>query len=323
MNIGQAKAIPIDRLLAHLGFSPAFERKGELWYKSPFRPVEAEPSFHVTPSRLGWKDFGNGERGGNILDFVMLYYDLGNNLSAALRKLGDIEGQQPSLFAGEKKQASPAPASTPQPPPPPARPAPTGQARSASELEITKLQVIAHPALIGYLNTRGISGQLARQYLKEVHFTQHGKSYFALGFANNSGGQELRNPYYQGSTPPKDITSIQLARVPFGGQAIAVFEGFFDYLSAIATRTLPEETPAIILNSAALKERALTAIRQARPSTVHLYLDRDATGQQLAAYFRQHLNGIEIHDQSGLYDNYKDFNEMHQAQQKQQRSQGR
>ena len=116
MQTDQAKAIPIDRLLAQLGFQPTFEKKGELWYKSPFRPGEEEPSFHVTPSRKGWKDFGNGERGGNILDFVMLYFNLGNNLSAALRELDRIEGSQPELFSRPKstpKQTSPQPARHP------------------------------------------------------------------------------------------------------------------------------------------------------------------------------------------------------------------
>jgi hypothetical protein len=320
MKYQQAKAIGMDKLLAALGFQPAFQKpNGELWYKSPWRPNEEEPSFHLTPSRRGWKDFGNGERGGNILDFVMLYYSLGNNLSAALSKLDDIMGPQPVLFT----QGRPA---TPRPAPTPARTPqsePPAEARSRSDLKITKVQVIAHPALIGYLNTRGITGQFARQHLKEIHFTQHGKNYFALGFENDQGGYELRNPYYQGSTPPKDITSIELARIGFNEESITVFEGFFDYLSALVTHTITAQTPAIVLNTAAMKERAKTAILKSRPASVHLYLDHDDTGIALVKYFQQALPGLQVIDKSGLYDGYKDFNKMLEEQQTQKRSQSR
>lgn len=321
MKYQQAKAIGMDKLLATLGFQPAFQKpNGELWYKSPWRPNEEEPSFHITPSRRGWKDFGNGERGGNILDFVMLYYGLGNNLSAALSKLDDIMGPQPALFTPERPTATaPRPASMPAP----TATAATTNNKQNTPLEITKVQVIAHPALLGYLNTRGITGQLARQYLDEVHFTQNGKNYFALGFKNDQGGYELRNPYYQGSTPPKDITSIELARLGFNSLNLALFEGFFDYLSALVTNTISPQTPAIILNTAAMKERAKNAILKSRPPAVHLYLDHDPTGEQLAAYFQRESKGIQVMDKSGLYEGYKDFNKMLEEQQAQKRSQAR
>lgn len=315
MNVGQAKAIPIDRLLATLGFQPKFEKKGELWYSSPFRPGEEEPSFHVTPSRLGWKDFGNGERGGNILDFVMLYFKLGNNLSAALTELDRIMGSQPELFTPQRPAPQPQASTTSAPPPVSRVKKGTPQ---PPDLKITKVQVIAHPALIGYLNTRGINGQLARQHLKEIHFTQHGKSYFALGFENDSGGYELRNPYYQGSTAPKDITSIELTRIGYGDKTMAVFEGFFDYLSALALHIIIPQTPAIVMNTAAMKERAKTAILAGNPASVHLYLDRDDTGRQLAAYFQQELKGMQVLDQSGQYERYKDLNEYHIAYRREQ-----
>jgi hypothetical protein len=55
----------------------------------------------------------------------------------------------------------------------------------------------------------------------------HNKKYFAVGFENNSGGYKLRNKYFKGSSSPKDVTQIRFS----GAKGIAVFEGFFSFLS--------------------------------------------------------------------------------------------
>ena len=52
------------------------------------------------------------------------------------------------------------------------------------------------------------------------------KTYSAIGFRNNEGGFELRNPWFKGSSSPKAITSFEK-----GAEELVVFEGFFDFLS--------------------------------------------------------------------------------------------
>lgn len=42
-------------------------------------------------------------------------------------------------------------------------------------------------------------------------FSEQGKWYFAVGFANRSGGYEIRNKYLKGSISPKEITHIKMA----------------------------------------------------------------------------------------------------------------
>src|SRR4051794_38479571 len=97
MRADDAKKLPLDRILLHLGYSPVKSRKNgnELWYASPFR-AEKEASMHISAvvhPRLGriwvWKDFG--DIGGNVIAFIQRYYGLNEgDVSGALRKLEDL-----------------------------------------------------------------------------------------------------------------------------------------------------------------------------------------------------------------------------------------
>ena len=71
MNSLQAKKIPLADVMARLGYEPlkTFKGEQEVQFRSPFRH-EKEASFYVNIAKNVWYDFG--ERGGNILDFVML-----------------------------------------------------------------------------------------------------------------------------------------------------------------------------------------------------------------------------------------------------------
>ena len=68
MNIQQAKRISIAEFLQTLGYTPVAEKKGQLWYLSPFRN-ETDSSFKVNPTLNAWYDFAEGN-GGDIIDFV-------------------------------------------------------------------------------------------------------------------------------------------------------------------------------------------------------------------------------------------------------------
>ena len=59
--------------------------------------------------------------------------------------------------------------------------------------------------------------------VQEMYYRIGGKPYFALAFRNDSGGYELRNPRFKGSTS-KDITHIRQQGEP--REKCLVFEGF-------------------------------------------------------------------------------------------------
>lgn len=292
MRTDQAKAILLDTLLSVMGCQPERERKGELWYLSPLRPNETDASFVVSADRRAWYDHGRGE-GGNILDFVMAYYSV--NLKGAL-------GQLDALMGGTTVPPL-------QTPPPPR----LERQETRSAVTIERVQELSASALKRYLAVRGIPLWIARQWLQEIHFTLDeprfaGKDFYALGFANQSGGWELRSRYYQGCTG-KDIT---VTPAQGDSQELAVFEGFMDFLSARVYAGRPPSMGCIVLNSASMKQRALETMIRHPPAMVHLYLDNDPTGQGLVAYFQEELTkeGMTVQDHSSLYRDYKDFNEM-------------
>jgi len=307
MNSAQAKQIPLAKILERLGHSPHHEVRGDVWYFSPFRK-ESEASFKIDTRQNVWFDYGEGA-GGNGLDLInYLHHGRkctdGSDVSFALGKLTELTGEYserqdyktPDLFS---------------------RPASTGSPqKSESTLKVVKVRELRNEALTGYLRERGISLATTRPYVKEIYYKYGGKNYFALCFANDSGGYELRNKYFKGVHGSKDISVIR--RKNFAnqkknkgeGQAVTVFEGFMDFLSALEYHGKPITTPVIVLNSVAMKDRAVEAIKGMEASKVYLYLDRDNSGRELTGYFQKQLQGITTIDNSDLYAEHKDFNEF-------------
>lgn len=289
MNVQQAKRIPLGKLLSALGHEPKHVDNGEAWYLSPFR-LETEPSFKLTASQLGWFDHGMG-KGGNIIDFAMVYWrvsTVSDALSALEKAVGGVSVERPS----------PAPQQV-------------TEKDLGTAVSVTKIEPLANRALIDYLGRRGIDAVTARPYVQEIYYTYSYRRYFGLAFPNRSGGYEIRNPYFKGSTGHKDITLIQ-------GQSsdgVMVFEGFFDFLSALKHhRVIVPPLSVLVLNSVAMRDRAMETLRQMNISQAHLYLDHDSAGRELTAYFQQQLTGIAVLDQSGVYAGHKDFNAMLEKQ---------
>lgn len=285
MNTQQARRVPLPRVLARLGYEPRRTVKGELWYLSPFRQ-ETEASFKVNPERNIWYDFGAGQ-GGNVLDFVLQYYRL-TSVSEALQALENLEGQSTPVPT--------APVATPASPPP-----------ADTSFSISKVQPLQNRALIEYLNQRGIAADIARPYVQEMYYSRGDKRYFALAFPNQSGGWELRNRYFKGALGSKDISLVKPQGVT--ETSIAVFEGFMDFLSYLAYYRFPAPTlPVIVLNSVAMRDKAIAAIRDMGAREVRLYLDLDDSGKAQTVCFQQQMTGCAVLDQSGLYEGFKDFN---------------
>ena len=64
---------------------------------------------------------------------------------------------------------------------------------SFQQLDIVQL---SSPALLSYLQERGINTALAKRECREAHFTNNDKRYFAIAFPNISGRYEIRNRYF-------------------------------------------------------------------------------------------------------------------------------
>ena len=125
-----------------------------------------------------------------------------------------------------------------------------------------------------------------------MYYRIGGKPYFALAFKNDSGGYELRNPRFKGSTS-KDITHIRQKGDP--RDTCFVFEGFMDYLSFLTIRQ--RESPGmpctdwqdyVILNSTSNVDKALYPL--AGYGHIHCMLDNDEAGRKAVEAIRQEFS---------------------------------
>lgn len=273
----EIKSIPLVTFLFQLGHSPVKAQGIRLWYKSPLRQ-ERTASFKVQTDINCWYDFGIG-KGGNIIDLAAEIYQ-----SNDLRYLMDCIAKRVSVPSSQTVASfSPQQHSAP----------------SFTDIEVVPLR---HPALVAYLQERGIPAQIAVEHCKQIHCSCRGKRYYAVGFANESGGYETRNRYFKGCIAPKDIS---LRRIRDGPTTdVAVFEGFIDYLSAL-TLGIIQGADAIILNSVSNVGNAISYLRYY--STIHCYLDNDNAGKSaLAAISAEFDNVIDC---STLYSQFNDLNE--------------
>ena len=170
-----------------------------------------------------------------------------------------------------------------------------------SGILIDKLKDLENRALVEYVEKRGVPKAVAVRYLQEAYFRNGGKRYFALAFGNDAGGCELRNAYYKGAAKPKGPTTTKGER----GEAVNVFEGFMDFLSALVWFGCERPTnDTVVLNSLAHLDKALPTLRQYR--AVYAFLDRDEAGR--AAFVKLKAACPPAVDRSGLYDGFGDFN---------------
>lgn len=312
MNSLQAKQLSLPDIMSRLGYEPVKTVKGrqELWYKSPFRQEE-EPSFHT--SYLGgkwiWNDFG--DIGGTVIDFVMRHEGYtsvkealeflegmfqGHFFARQSHRTGEGQGEEPGLFSFQQQTADAAP-----------------QGETVKELEFIAAHAISNPVIHQYLERgRGIPQALADRYLKEIEYRNRrsGKTYFAFGMQNESGGYEIRaatDRYpFKSALIVRDITLIPGSS---GGRSVNVVEGMVDFLSLCAMyNTLQLTNDTIILHSLSSFDRAVEKIRQQSYTVINLFLDNDTPGRNGTQEFIN-LFGSQAQDQSELYRNYRDVNE--------------
>lgn len=279
ISFREANAIPITEYLATMGHEPKIIRGNDHWYLSPFRD-ERHPSFKVN-SRLNlWYDHGSGV-GGTLIDLGLKLEN--TNYQGIIEKLA--KGNYSSLPISVN-QRSPDPIQ--------------------SKLEILSARSIINPQLISYLDSRGISPKTAEQYCKEIEFRMNNRIYVAIGFPNRSGGYELRNEWFKGSSSPKDITTFHN-----GSDKICITEGFIDFLSLNeinhpGIKRLSSRSDFIILNSLSFLKRCEPIIKSHERAV--LFLDNDAPGQKAKADLTSLK--IEFEDASVFYAFHKDLNEF-------------
>ncbi len=285
------KRFSIMEYLERKGIKPVRRTPTYALYRSPLRE-ETHPSFKVDTEKNLWIDYAEG-RGGSIIDLYMRLE--GCTLSEAIRHLGrrnapdtacphHIENVQYASMQGDSKQATPT----------------TGARR------LTGMSDTLPPYLQEYLTEeRCIDLEKAKPFLKCISYEIRGLHYQAIGFANQSGGYELRDSgSFKGTVAPKDITPI------FTDKAgpVCVFEGFMDFLSFLSMKE--EVTSAcLVMNSVSNVAKAIRYLNDRHLTNVRVFLDNDDAGRMATNDFIR--SGFKVEDMSVHYGNFKDLNEYH------------
>lgn len=237
MNIKQLNEMEVKDFLDRIGIFLAKERAGSFWYISPIRETEKTPSFRVNTRITRWYDYGLLE-GGKLFDLAKRLYPAKdvpeliqqlNSIFTFDRQLGNSSFDSQPIHISVILENR------------------LDQIENPLRIRLTK-PLGNNPAISAYLNGRGISPEVASSHCCEVYYSIGERNYFAAGFKNRSGGYDLRNPLFKGSSSPKDISLISNC-----SNAICILEGFMDFLSLLTLREkIPAHSDFLILNSVSL-----------------------------------------------------------------------
>lgn len=87
---------------------------------------------------------------------------------------------------------------------------------------------ITHPALIRYIQSRGLEPRHFSGMAKEIYWARDGRKFFGIGFTNDRRGYAIRSGIFKFNIGTNHVTHIQIGTDPLG---IKILEGGFDLAS--------------------------------------------------------------------------------------------
>ena len=289
-DLSLIKRYSIVEYLEKKGIKPARKTPTYAVYRSPLRE-EVHPSFKVDREKNLWIDYAEG-RGGSIIDLCMRLE--GCTLSEAICRLGQNASEYivPSS-SSPKRETSISPKQT-------------ENTMSSGTRRLTSISDTFPPHLQEYLKKeRCIDLEKATPFLKCISYEVRGRRHETIGFANSSGGYELRdNKIFKGTIAPKDITPIFEDRA----QPVCLFEGFMDFLSFLSMKG-EVTNQCLVMNSVSNVARSIHYLNKRNITSVRAFLDNDDTGRKAVQEF---VNaGFKVEDMAVYYRDFKDLNEYH------------
>jgi hypothetical protein len=277
--------ISIVELLDNLGFPPPKPVGKERKYISMLRDSDTAPSFSVDEKAGTWYDHGEG-KGGNIIDFARLYWS-SLTFPEVLEKIVAVTNAEHrhDISAPVRRQKQ--------------------QQPKEPNYHILKIQEVGlNQAITEYLQSRGV-WEPAKGRLKEVYYyvedeQKKRNNFFAAGWQNENGSWEIRSTLdFKGCLGHKAISFI-----PGNDKSLAVFEGFFDYLSWLTENPFADAS-VLVLNTLSLLQ---AGIKKAEDfADVSTYFDNDPSGRKASRAFKTALP--QAIDRSAIYEGYNDYND--------------
>ena len=289
-DLSLIKRYSIMEYLERKGVRPVRRTPAYAMYRSPFRE-ETHPSFKVDTEKNLWIDYAES-RGGSIIDLCMRLE--GCTLSEAICRLGQKALEHTAhSYNSSKRETSISPNQR-------------KDVTASGTRRMTSISDTLPPHLQEYLEKeRCIDLEKATPFLKCISYEVRGRRYEAIGFANSSGGYELRdNKIFKGTIAPKDITPIFEDRA----QPVCLFEGFMDFLSFLSMKG-EVTNQCLVMNSVSNVARSIHYLNKRNITSVRAFLDNDDTGRKAVQEF---VNaGFKVEDMAVYYRDFKDLNEYH------------
>ena len=289
-DLSAIKRYSIVDYLERKGIRPVLRTPAYAMYRSPFRE-ETHPSFKVDREKNLWIDYAEG-RGGSIIDLYMCLE--GCTLSEAICRLGQNALEHTAhSYSSSKREISISPNQR-------------KDVTASGARRLTSISDTLPPHLQEYLKKeRCIDLEKATPFLKCISYEVRGRRYEAIGFANSSGGYELRdNKIFKGTIAPKDITPIFEDKA----QPVCLFEGFMDFLSFLSMKG-EISNQCLVMNSVSNVARSIHYLNERNITSVRAFLDNDYAGQRAVQEF---VNaGFKVEDMAVYYRVFKDLNEYH------------
>ena len=289
-DLSAIKRYPIVEYLERKGIKPVRKTPTYVLYRSPLRE-ETHPSFKVDTEKKLWLDYAEG-RGGSIIDLCMRLE--GCTLSEAICCLGqNVSGNTAHGYSSPKREISISPNQR-------------EHVTASGTRRLISISDTLPPHLQEYLKKeRCIDLEKATPFLKCISYEVRGRRYEAIGFANSSGGYELRdNHSFKGTVAPKDITPIFEDKA----QPICLFEGFMDFLSFLSMKEKVTNL-CLVMNSVSNVAKSIRYLNERSITSIRAFLDNDDTGRKAVQEF---VNaGFKVEDMSVHYRNNKDLNDFH------------
>ena len=293
-DLSLIKRYPIVAYLERKGINPVRRTPAYALYRSPIRE-ETHPSFKVDTEKNLWIDYAEG-RGGSIIDLCMRLE--GCTLSESICRLGQTTSFDTACNNVEpsKEKAYSSNGSI----------KPLKEKMANGTRRLIEVSDTLPPPLQEYLTkVRCINLVKAIPFLKSISYEVRGRRYEAIGFANLSGGYELRNDKtFKGTVAPKDITPV-FENKP---QPVCLFEGFMDFLSFLSMKE-EVNNRCLVMNSVSNIGRSISYLNNHQVSSIRTFLDNDDAGRRATQELIR--AGFKVEDMSVHYGNFKDLNEYH------------
>ena len=289
-DLSLIKRYSIVEYLERKGIRPVRKTPTYVMYRSPLRE-ETHPSFKVDTEKNLWIDYAEG-RGGSIIDLCIRLE--GCTLSEAICRLGQNALEHTAYCScSSKRETSISPNQR-------------KDITASGTRRLTSISDTLPPHLQEYLKKeRCIDLEKATPFLKCISYEVRERRYEAIGFANSSGGYELRdNHLFKGTIAPKDITPIFEDKA----QPVCLFEGFMDFLSFLSMK---EEVTnqCLVMNSVSNVVRSIHYLNKRNITSVRAFLDNDDAGRKAVQEFVN--TGFKVEDMAVYYRDFKDLNEFH------------